>query len=118
MEIEKVPELNLKDICEVHLKVNGELKTVKLKWLTTAQRNQIQSLATKTEVVARQPKVTVDSSIVQIKILFAAIIEAPFPHKNEAEVGKLNPQVADYLYSKYLDAFEPDDKKKENPDSQ
>lgn len=119
-EKKDMPDLKLdgnKDIViqtkEIPLKVNGEESKVVIKKLSTGERNKIQGECTQTKIIAGQPSVTVNATDVQEKILFACIVEAPF-EKTLSKIKELPIDVADYLYSEYVEFADPTDKKKES----
>lgn len=97
---------------DIPLNVNGKEVLIKIRKLSTGQRNKIESQCTTIKIVNGMQNVTVDGSQVQELILEQAIVEAPFETTVNA-IKELPAEVTDYLYREYREFAEPSSKKKD-----
>ena len=114
----RIPQINIEgkriveETKEVPLIINGIEEKIVLRKLRTGERNKIRSEVTKTTMMGGMPKVEVNESEIQEKILHLAIIKAPFDTSIQG-IKNLPAEVTDYLFDEYTKFAEPTDKKKD-----
>jgi hypothetical protein len=114
---EGIPEINISENKEiilseigVPLRINGELINIRMRKLSSGERNAIRKKYTKTSYKNREPIIEVDEVGYMEETLSLAIIEAPFDKSKEG-IRKLSGEVADYLFDKYVNESEITEKK-------
>ena len=90
--------------------MNERIKFV-LRKLTSGARGKIRSKCVNTKYIGGQPNVKVDEQELEIQLLHAAIVEAPFPHELE-NLKNLPAEVFDYLSNQWAEFSEVTTKKK------
>lgn len=103
----EIPEIKIEqgevvfEILEVPLKVNGAEVIIKMRKITSGKRRAIIKKYVKTGIKGQETTGDIiDPLGIQLAILSALIIEAPFP-STEKDLEKLPEEVTDYLYNAY-----------------
>jgi hypothetical protein len=116
MEEKNIPEMRMEGnkvvLTEIviPIKINGELKEVKMRKLPSGIRNQIKKKYAKTSHNGREPTIDIDEGGYQEETLHKAIIEAPFDTSLDA-IKELPSEITDYLFLEYVEMAEPSEKK-------
>lgn len=102
----------LEETLDVEIEVNGKQEIVVIKQLTAGVQRNIRRQCTKTKLVGNQPQVDINSEELEILLLNATIVKAPFKHDLES-IRKYPNNLFDYLFKKFQEFINPTSKKKE-----
>lgn len=82
------------------LEVNGTIEQIVLRKLSSGAQAKIRSACVKTKYLAGQPQIDINDAELELQLLQAAIVSAPFPY-DLASVKNLPSEVVTYLISEY-----------------
>ena len=116
--MDKIPEMKIEDgkvveeTISVDIVVNGKTEKIVLRKLSSGVQGKIRTACTKTRFLAGQAQVDINDAELEVQLLQAAIVSAPFP-TDLASIKELPSEVASYLISEWSKFITPTPAKKD-----